>query len=568
VAAAVALCGFVAGLFPIFESDLFWHLAAGRWMVEHGALPRTDPFRFTSGGAPWVDHEWGFQLLLHAAERAVGLDRLIALRAAALALFGLLLFAGARRAGLGPALAGGVALGALLGVRPRFLLRPEIATLFALVALLELLDRRERRRTHGGFAAGLGAPLLLALAWVNLHGEALLAPGLAALFAAGAACERRGADWRELAGLPLALAGTLLANPYGFRIVEVALGIRAALAGLRAANPEWTTAFESPQPYLFGGLAAVAAVAVAARLRSGAWPAPRFALPAAALGALALGAVRHQALYFAAAAPYLARCLAALGAGEPSERARERRRTAAAVLAAAALALWAAFPPADGPLRPRHGSLRFGTGLAPGRFPVRAAELLATRPEIGPLYNELAHGGYLLWRLFPARQVFLDGRMELEPGLLGELERARSSPEAWQRLLVERGAAGALVRYDARRIPIVEPDDRGGFRAVGRATPNALLFPRERWRLVDWDDETMLFLLPDAPGWDGEPYRFVEPEDLAATAARAAADPAFRKAASSEVDRKLREQPDCARAERLRQILAALPSPAGPAGVE
>ena len=72
----------------------------------------------------------------------------------------------------------------------------------------------------------------------------------------------------------------------------------------------------------------------------------------------------------------------------------------------------------------------------------------------------------------------------------------------------------------------------------------------------------MLFLLPGTPGWPAEPYRFVQPEDVAASLGRAATDPAFRAGLLSELDRKLAEQPDCRRARWLRDQVAA-PSSVG-----
>lgn len=561
VGAAVAACGAAAGVFPIFESDLFWHLAAGRWIVERGEIPRVDPFRFAPERALWVDHEWLFQVAAHGVERLGGLDALILARAAALAGFALLLFFVARRAGLGPGLAGLVALGATLGVRPRFLVRPEIATLFAIVTLLVLLERALERT--GPRWRRFAPAFALTVVWVQLHGEALLAPALAFLFLLGAAAERR-TDGPTLVGVPAGLAAALLVNPYGWRLLEVPLGILGAMRELPAHNPEWMSALEAPQPFLFGGLAVVAALAAAARRERGRWPALAWGLPTAALALVALSAVRHQALFYAAAAPYAACCLAGLGEVRALAPRTERRLTAAAVALAIGSGIWAIAPPERGPLRARHGGLAWGLGLAPGRFPVRLAGRLAERPEVGPLYNELAHGGYLLWRLHPPRRVFLDGRMELEPGLLREIAAARSSPDAFAALLDRRGAVGALVRYDERRVPLFEPDGRGGLAQVGTTTPHAFLLPPERWALVDWDDEAMLFLRPGAAGWPDPPYRAVQPEDVDGMLRRAAADPAYRAAALAEVARKLDEQPDCRRAAALRRALTGVRPPMAP----
>jgi hypothetical protein len=339
----------------------------------------------------------------------------------------------------------------------------------------------------------------------------------------------------------------------------VPLGIARALADLPAANPEWMSSFAAPQPFLFAGLAAVAALAVLARRRTGRWPAPGWGLPALALAALALSAVRHQALFYAAAAPFAARALAALPETRSLAPRAARALAGTALALAAVLALWCAMPPASGPLRARHGGLAWGFGLAPGRFPAAAAERLAAHPEIGPLYNELAAGGYLLWRLHPPRQVWIDGRMELDPALLHATAAARRGAAEWGALLAGRGAVGALVRYDERRRPVVEPDGAGGYRQVDARTANALLFPPELWQLADWDDETMLYLRPGDPAWSEPPYRFVHPEETGRTLARAAAEPTFRAAALDEVERKLAAQPDCRRAQRLRELLRESP---------
>jgi hypothetical protein len=568
-AAAVAVAGFVAGLFPIFDGDLFWHLASGRWIVEHGRVPRFDPFRFSAAERPWIDHEWLFQVVVYAVERAVGLDGLVVARAAALSGFGLLLFVVARRGGLGGALSSLVALGGVLGVRPRFLDRPEIVTLFAIVLLLALLERRASALAARSWRS-LAAALLLVVVWVNFHGGALLAPGLAGLALLGAALEARaagaassGSRWRELLGVPGLLLAALLANPYGWRLIEVPLGIRAALADLAAINPEWLSAFRAPQPFLFAGMAVTAAVAYAARRERGRWVALPWALPTVALAMLALSAVRHQALFYATAAPLVARCLAALAESRALDARRERRLVWVAVLVAALATAWMAAPPASGPLRARHGGLRLGIGIAADRFPARAVDRLTRSPGVGPLYNEFIHGGYLLWKLHPPRRVFHDGRMELEPRLLHDLVAARRSPDAWHALLTGRGAEGALVRYEPRRVPIVEPDGRGGLRVVDSRTANSYLFDRALWDLVDWDDVAMLFRARGVAGWGGEPYRAVDPEDFARTLAVAASSETLRGEVLAELERKLGEQPDCRRALALRERVRALAATGG-----
>lgn len=562
-----------AGVSPVFEGDLFWHLATGRWIVAERAIPRSDPFRFTSPEGPWVDHEWLFQVLVHLAERAVGLQGLALLSAVALGLFSVLLYRRARTTGLAPGLAGLLALGCAMGARPRFLVRPEVPTLFAVVTLLWLLDRYRHERGR----ALVASVALLTVVWVNLHGAALLAPALAGLLLAGEALRQRSGRLdgsaprgpvgvREALGIPGLLAGLLLANPYGWRLLEVPVGIAEAMRDLPADNPEWMTALEAPQPYLFAAFAVAAALALAAARQTRHGPDAALLLPALFTAALALTAVRHQALFFATILPLAARSLASLQArGTLSHRQRQALAGLALVAVTAATA-WAVSPPASGPLRARHGGLRWGWGLAPGRFPERFAEVLQRRPQTGPLFNELVAGGFLLWKLHPPRRVFLDGRMELDPGLLRRIAAARRSAEEWDRFLRENGATGALVRYDARPRPVFEPDGRGGLVRAGEGTANTLLFPPDRWDLVDWDDFGMLFLRRGAHDWPSAPFVAVQPEDPRTTLVRAASDAGLREQAIAEVERLLAAQPDCRRAAWLSGQLRALRSGAREAG--
>ena len=49
------------------DGDTFWHVATGRWILQHGAVPATDPFSFTFVGRPWVTHEWLTEVVMAAA---------------------------------------------------------------------------------------------------------------------------------------------------------------------------------------------------------------------------------------------------------------------------------------------------------------------------------------------------------------------------------------------------------------------------------------------------------------------------------------------------------------------
>ena len=45
----------------IDDFDTWWHRAAGRWIVQHGAIPRADVLSHTVRGHPWTNLEWAFE---------------------------------------------------------------------------------------------------------------------------------------------------------------------------------------------------------------------------------------------------------------------------------------------------------------------------------------------------------------------------------------------------------------------------------------------------------------------------------------------------------------------------
>ncbi|MFQ5353934.1 MAG: hypothetical protein ACE5DR_03205, partial [Thermodesulfobacteriota bacterium] len=55
-----------------WDSDIFWALRTGRWIVEHWRVPATDPLSYTFSDGQWVDFTWGFQVIAHAFYTRLG----------------------------------------------------------------------------------------------------------------------------------------------------------------------------------------------------------------------------------------------------------------------------------------------------------------------------------------------------------------------------------------------------------------------------------------------------------------------------------------------------------------
>jgi hypothetical protein len=73
------------------DTDTWWHLRSGEYILNTRTVPTTDPFSFTRGGQPWIDHSWGSQIVLYGFYSLLGGNTGLALYTALLATIGMAL---------------------------------------------------------------------------------------------------------------------------------------------------------------------------------------------------------------------------------------------------------------------------------------------------------------------------------------------------------------------------------------------------------------------------------------------------------------------------------------------
>ncbi|MCE9668001.1 hypothetical protein LY474_09275 [Myxococcus stipitatus] len=190
------------GMSPLKNFDLFFHLAGGRFVVEHG-FTRVDPFSIT-GTAGWVPHEWGFGVLCVALVKWLGAAGPALLVAGLVALNLTLLWKALSRAASGRlGLLAVASLAALIVVYgPTFPQeRPyHLGHLFFTLAVLGVQSWRA-----GNDRILWVFPILGAL-WANAHGSWLLGPALLGATAVGQALDERTAEARRRALRAIAFA--------------------------------------------------------------------------------------------------------------------------------------------------------------------------------------------------------------------------------------------------------------------------------------------------------------------------------------------------------------------------
>ena len=84
------------------------------------------------------------------------------------------------------------------------------------------------------------------------------------------------------------------------------------------------------------------------------------------------------------------------------------------------------------------------------RFPARAVAFLQAHPPSGPIFNHYDWGGYLIWKLYPATRVFIDGRADLygKP-LLDQFANTYQFKGDWQQPLQQWRIDTVLVPADS-----------------------------------------------------------------------------------------------------------------------
>src|SRR4029078_4210265 len=73
-----ALAALIANLSSV---DLAYHLRAGGDILNRAGIPRADALTFTALGQPWLDQQWGAQVILATVYRLAGWTGLVLLRA-------------------------------------------------------------------------------------------------------------------------------------------------------------------------------------------------------------------------------------------------------------------------------------------------------------------------------------------------------------------------------------------------------------------------------------------------------------------------------------------------------
>ncbi|MEP7357174.1 MAG: hypothetical protein ABI847_08040 [Anaerolineales bacterium] len=454
LALALVFVGIFAMAFrPSVDTDTWWHLRAGAWMVAHGQVLTHDAFSTTRLGQAWINHSWLSQIPMYLAWQALGYAGLNLFTAALVTAAFWFVY---RQCEGSAYLKAFCLILAAAASAVFWSARPQL-TSFLLVSIFACLVWEFRWR--GRNRLWLLPPLMLL--WVNLHGGFAIGFILLLVTLAGQVIDRLlhagqpgVLGWRGLGALALATAGCLVVvplNPYGFQLYLYPLRT-VSIGVLQNFIQEW----QSPNFHMLGAqvfvwllLATLAAIGLSRRRM--------LFTDLALLGAftyLALLAGRNIAMAALIAAPILTRHMAAWLSDLHAEHPR-----LAAVLdptpsagrwpvlnwALLGLALLAAL------LKVADASLPSTNEMALAAYlPMKAADFVQQAQPPGPMFNSYNWGGYLVWRLYPDYPVFVDGRTDLyDDALLTEYLDVAAGRSDYASVLAKYGIKLVFVEQDS-----------------------------------------------------------------------------------------------------------------------
>src|SRR5579864_534569 len=479
-------CLFMALMLLLFVGGFGWttlladgdtgvHIRTGDWILSTRTAPTHDPFSYTLPDKPWYAWEWLADVVFAALFRAAGLKGVVLFSGTVVCLAVTILFRHMVWRGAGIHIAVLLSLLVVNALRFHFLARPHIfTTLLAAVSLWLLNSDWEKP------CRKLWLLVPIAVVWTNLHGGFLVLILAAMLYGAGALLRREWDRARRYGTLAVACSAATLINPYGWNLhFHIWAYLRSDWL-VKTIDEFRSPQFREGSMLSFEILLFLGLIFVMNLIRARQYPDVLLIL---CWAHAALLSVRHVTIYAIAATPAIAQQLGigwdrwTTGQSHSSVRGVVRDLVREWTPQATRTSLWpflflcvlaltnlGSRWPSDFP------NVSFPTTLVS-----RNASLLAgTDHEESRILNPDFWGGYLTFRLYPCRCVFIDGRSDyFGPKILGDYASLRSAADNWQEL---------VDRYRFR------------FALVPRNWPLAgALRSSAGWQLRDQDNQALLF---------------------------------------------------------------------------
>lgn len=420
--------------YELKDPDIWLHLKTGEYIVQHKAVPQTDIFSSTIANKGWIDHSWLVQVIFYLVFHFGGADNLIFLSAIIVTFAFLFLFFAAYTHRKYLVVYVSMLFLAIISTKLRFNIRPENFSILFFAIYLLILSKQSRK-------SWIFLLPLVQVFWVNSHGFFILGPLMVGVFILAERLKRANFlpwEWSKtdlldkksytnLIWVFFMVCLACLINPYGYRGALYPLWI--TFNSLTKTSifykyidellPTWVY-FKTTYPYYIFMALSLAVFALNFR---------RINLSYLVLWLIFLGIsfkVNRNIIFF----NFFAFIVTANGLAKSADNNKykliadlpeKQRRLLLNILKLAILAIlitWS-FKGNCSILSKRYyifeenRSKSALLGINEKAYPVKAADFILKNDLPDNLFNFFNHGSYLIYRFYPKKKVFIDGRTEM-----------------------------------------------------------------------------------------------------------------------------------------------------------
>ncbi len=148
------------------EDDLFWHMATGKYITENSVVPSTDVFGHATEGTKWIPFEWGWDVIVYNIFNIAGFAGLTIFNNILLLSIFTLIFLILRKFNIPVPVAVFYLIILVFATRYRTDIKPQVFSLLFLTLLTKLFI--DFRYFKSGLKPLYFIPLIFVF-WVNLH---------------------------------------------------------------------------------------------------------------------------------------------------------------------------------------------------------------------------------------------------------------------------------------------------------------------------------------------------------------------------------------------------------------
>lgn len=469
---------FFLSILPLRDYDIWFHVKSGEIIAKLGII-HYDVFSYTAAGREWFPYEWLYQIAMYWVQEAFGFEAIKYATAAAISTMVWLVYSILKKIfSLNPLISAAVSFFFLVSLYEFMSSRPHaFAYTFLLSALYIIFLYFFKNKNY------LWITLPITLVWANMHGSIFLDIYLFGAYAFLSFVNYfifKEKEWmkkgKTLSIYTIITAVLTVLPPLGILQYRLLWNFFRDNAFISQFIEEWTPLRENPFSFLFfsGTVIIIFGIFLITVWKKKNWIHMLWVLPLLPFPALAYAASRNVFLGYITLTLILGWSIAQFNFKKHGKPVRILLLSIIVIFLGLHIFI----------LKDK----RFQQRLY---YPVNAVKFIKQNHFKGNMFNEYGYGGYLLYHLYPEQKVFFDGRTDVylccEMRATMTLAKNKHLPDKEYKKVLDKFWNKYRISYFLFRT-----EKHSSLRKIGR-----VLTDDPDWRLVFWDDDSLLFMRND-----------------------------------------------------------------------